>query len=409
MAQIDTSIYNMLGRGVKSVQDYDAEAQAAESAKLGNVLNRAKVDEYQRGIEQQNQLLQLLSGGADANALRKGGFLTQANEWEKNAAQVDKDKAAADASKASANKSSSEVIDQTMKRYRAGLDFIETPQGAARWLEAQYQDPIIGSHIAALSPFDQAVKNIPTDPQAFEQWRQKAGLGMEAYIKKMQEDTKIAETARNNKTQTDVQIRGQNLTNARGVEANNLKAAEIAQGGKPPPGYKWNTDGSLQAIPGGPGDKLPEAQQKQVIGVQNLSNAIKEYRDALKTFKAGDALNPNARATMGTKYNNMLLQAKEAYNLGVLNGPDYEILQSVVTDPRSVKGVITSNDALDTQASELDRIMGGIASTSSQTRPRGAAPGQQPAKSKTIVQTGTHNGKKVVKYSDGSIEYADQP
>ena len=57
-------------------------------------------------------------------------------------------------------------------------------------------------------------------------------------------------------------------------------------------------------------------------------------------------LKPSARAGIGTKYNNMLLQAKEAYNLGVLNGPDYEILQTVITDPRSLTGIATPKKAL---------------------------------------------------------------
>lgn len=143
---------------------------------------------------------------------------------------------------------------------------------------------------------------------------------------------------------------------------------ELAAGGKPPPGYRWTPEGTLAAIPGGPGDKLPESQQKQVVGVNNLSNAIREYRSELGKFGKLDALSPDARARMGTKYNNMMLQAKEAYNLGVLNGPDFDILQSVITDPRSVKGVITSKSALDTQASELDRIMQDVGGVSSKAR-----------------------------------------
>lgn len=157
------------------------------------------------------------------------------------------------------------------------------------------------------------------------------------------------------------------------------QAAEIASGGKPPPGYRWTPDGTLAAIPGGPGDKLPESQQKQVVGVNNLSNAIREYRTELGGFTMSDALKPDARARMGTKYNNMMLQAKEAYNLGVLNGPDFEILQSVITDPRSLKGAITSNKALDTQASELDRIMQGVAGVSSQARQPQQSGGRAPA------------------------------
>lgn len=166
-----------------------------------------------------------------------------------------------------------------------------------------------------------------------------------------------------------VQMRGQDLVDGRAAQ-------EIAAGGKPPPGYRWAPGGSLAAIPGGPGDKLPESQQKQVVGVNNLSNAIREYRAELASFGTGDALKLDTRAKMGTKYNNMMLQAKEAYNLGVLNGPDLSILTSVITDPRSVTGFLTSKGALDTQASELDRIMQDVGKVSGQVR----QPQNQPGK-----------------------------
>lgn len=103
--------------------------------------------------------------------------------------------------------------------------------------------------------------------------------------------------------------------------------------------------------------RAPEAYSKQTAGIANLNTAIQEYQDALTKWGTLDVLSPDARADMGTKYNNMMLQAKEAYNLGVLNGPDYQILQSVVADPTSLRGVVTSNDAMSKQAGELGRIM----------------------------------------------------
>ncbi len=111
---------------------------------------------------------------------------------------------------------------------------------------------------------------------------------------------------------------------------------------------------------------LPAGQAKQVIGVNNLNDAADEYVKVLENFDLYDLANPNERAAMGTVYNNMMLQAKEAYNLGVLNGPDYEILTSVITDPRSINGAITSNTALIKQATELKRIMGKIGSNAGQ-------------------------------------------
>ena len=142
----------------------------------------------------------------------------------------------------------------------------------------------------------------------------------------------------------------------------------------PSSGYMWNKEGTLQTyIPGGPADPtvkaLPEKQQSQLVGINNTRDAISNYRDKLKNIKTYyDYLNPNKYAGMGTAYNNMMLQAKEAYNLGVLSGPDLEVMQSVITDPMSLKGAITSKDALDEQAIELDKIFKKMGSVSGDAR-----------------------------------------
>lgn len=174
--------------------------------------------------------------------------------------------------------------------------------------------------------------------------------------------------------------------------------------GNPPPGERWDEQGRAIPIPGHQKD-LGEGQKKQVLGVQNLSDAIDEYRAELAGWSGVDALSPDKRAGMGVKYNNMMLQAKEAYNLGVLNGPDFAILTSMITDPRSLTGAITSNEAMDKQASELKRIMQKVGANVSNSRP--SVPSQDaPQKAKTVVRTGTANGRKVVQYSDGSVDYA---
>lgn len=110
--------------------------------------------------------------------------------------------------------------------------------------------------------------------------------------------------------------------------------------------------------------EIPADQQKQVVGANNTVQAIQDFRDELGNFTRWSSLSPTARAGMQTKYRNMLLQAKEAYNLGVLNGPDLQILESIVTDPTSFKGTFVGKDVIDTQAKELSRIiqnMGNVA------------------------------------------------
>lgn len=98
---------------------------------------------------------------------------------------------------------------------------------------------------------------------------------------------------------------------------------------------------------------LPEGLNKQVTGAVNLTDAIADYQAKIAGFGIKDFANPNKRAEMGNAYNNMMLQAKEAYNLGVLNGPDYSILQKVVRDPTNISSLAFANDALSKQADSL--------------------------------------------------------
>lgn len=92
---------------------------------------------------------------------------------------------------------------------------------------------------------------------------------------------------------------------------------------------------------------------KQVTGATNLKSAIDDYQSKLKNFSTLDMVNPNARADMSQSYNTMMLQAKEAFNLGVLNGKDWDILQKVVTDPTSPNALLLSKNTMTKQSDEL--------------------------------------------------------
>lgn len=76
----------------------------------------------------------------------------------------------------------SKVMDESLKRYRGALDFIDTPEGASRWLRAQYDDPSTGQFMARFGPFEQTVTRIPSDPQQFQKWRQQAALGLDKFM-----------------------------------------------------------------------------------------------------------------------------------------------------------------------------------------------------------------------------------
>ena len=193
-------------------------------------------------------------------------------------------------------------------------------------------------------------------------------------------------------------LRGQNMTDAR---ARDMQRFTAEQAGKPQfhdgqwvmPPSAGNPQGVATPVAGYQ-KPLDVSQKKQLSGIESLNGAIGEYVNNLQSWNKLGALSPDARAEMGTKYNNMMLQAKEAYNLGVLNGPDFQILQSVVTDPRSLTGAFTSKKALEKQATELGRIMSTVTAPAVRGGGVGAEAGVKPVAGKAPMKGQTVDGYK---------------
>ena len=93
------------------------------------------------------------------------------------------------------------------------------------------------------------------------------------------------EAARSNRAREGLTIRGQNLTDARARESNQV-SRESAQFGKAPTGYRWSEDGqSLVAITGGPADKqstATEGERKAGSLLRRLEGSQAQMQAALK-------------------------------------------------------------------------------------------------------------------------------
>ena len=98
---------------------------------------------------------------------------------------------------------------------------------------------------------------------------------------------------------------------------------------------------------------LPEGATSQVTGVQNVKSALGDLKTRLDTIKPQDMVNPNKRALMSTDYQNVVLQLKEAMKLGVLNGNDYQILTSMITNPNDPKALLVSKE---TQLEQINNL-----------------------------------------------------
>lgn len=207
---IDVSIYQNYLKPPKSIAEYGAEMDAAdqnrmtlESGRMNLIAaKQAQADEqavraaYQQpGFDPQSD-----SGIMELMRLNpKAGFAAAEARQKALKAQADLGHVAAqtDSQRASAQKSTIEAAGTRLKQYRDTLDFIDTPEAAARWITAQFQDPLVSGQMAALGSPEQAVSRIPRDPAGFQQWRQQAAMGMEKHIAEMRQQGVADQSARN--------------------------------------------------------------------------------------------------------------------------------------------------------------------------------------------------------------------
>lgn len=201
---IDTSIYGLSGRGVKSVNDYDREYEALLGARqdrqmgaLQLMLGQQKADEYTRGVERANQL-RALSGTWKADttdeqrvaSLRNAGFANEADALEKGIlermktrATVDKDTAEA-ASKRNADK---------IKAYEfhvQRLGQVSDPQMAEAWLTEG-----VKSGVMSMQEAQQGLKILQSRPDMFPEWKARTLQGGMSALQQMQEARAAAQAA----------------------------------------------------------------------------------------------------------------------------------------------------------------------------------------------------------------------
>lgn len=190
MATIDPSI----AMGVRPIQIENPLNQLAaysqiQSAQQGQQLNALKMQEYQRGLEEENKLRTLLSGGSDINSpdvIRQmyGISPTKGLEFQQKQALIKK-------AGLETTKLESEIVDNKLKQSRQFLDTIDPadPSAPARylaWHEANHKDPVLGPMLTARGvTVDQSRANIDNairqGPQAFAALLNQSKLGVEKF------------------------------------------------------------------------------------------------------------------------------------------------------------------------------------------------------------------------------------
>jgi hypothetical protein len=124
---------------------------------------------------------------------------------------------------------------------------------------------------------------------------------------------------------------------------------------KVPTGYRNTPDGGLEPIPGGPADPArkpdvtPEEMKKLRTARTEAATIVTALEDFKSSFKKAGTLESvksvaGMTTPVNTAYNTAALLAKgeELFNLGVLNGPDLDIIRRTLPDPSTMRGASTS-------------------------------------------------------------------
>jgi hypothetical protein len=93
------------------------------------------------------------------------------------------------------------------------------------------------------------------------------------------------------------------------------------------------------------------------MGVANTNDSLEKLLSTMKNFKSSDMLNPTRRAELGQAHATTLLFAKELFNLGVLNGGDERIVNSVINNPVDFSSTAVPIEAIRKQARDLQGVV----------------------------------------------------
>lgn len=216
----------------------------------------------------------------------------------------------------------------------------------------------------------------------------------------------------------------QNTQSYAAAAASRASAARGSGGsGGAPQGYQWARapDGSvvLSPIKGGPADPNRVAPGEGVkVRASNaqldaLEQSLNMYLSDLdKTTPVGRMLSRGPEVSrVETGHTDLLMQMKNLYELGVLNGPDYMLMTKIVEDPTSLIQVARGTEGLKAQTDTVRSIINRSRNINNAkmgvTQQAPAQPLQQPPQlqlkpqSSRPTATGP-NGERLVLSEDGS-------
>lgn len=292
---IDASIFQNYLRPVKSIQDFDNEAMAAQGNALQLQQQRMQMNALQQQQQDDQALRNYLAGGAKLDTPEGQAGLYRvapkaAGGILKSQAEIAKENAAAGKDKALSAKASQEMIGESIKNSRMNLEGVTTPEQYIAWHEANHKDPVLGPYLESRGvTVDQARARITQalqTPGGFAQLLNESKLGAEkAYANAMQEkefglkQNQFGETVRHNKSTEGIQLTGIRLADSRAREATQAtmsKPFEVTGADGQPVLVQQDKQGNIRPVQGyGPKPQAPNAaQQKELMSINQQRSIL---------------------------------------------------------------------------------------------------------------------------------------
>lgn len=364
MAEVDTSIYRELLKRPKSVAEYDAEHRQAKVDQLNMLMGQAKYDAMQRDVQRQAQLDALLRGGADASRLRSGGFLEQANAWDKNAAEVGQKNAQAGKDKATASATQYKLSRDKIEHMTTALSQFQTPEEARDYIAGEVEKHQSGGDGLPMEAAKQLLSRIPRERDRFGEWKVntlKSVMGPKEQIGFVEPDANTraniasregeGEKNRASRERVAQTLGGQIIQTAGGIMKVPHAGAQATPvtdptGKQVQPPVKPTKAGALPT----PALKMENEELEGVAVVSGMNEDIKRFMNQIETgeLKLGPAENISGRGR-----NLLGLSNKNSQNLRTLD----TTLKKWMNDIKIThKGTQTNKDAQDYMESLIGNI-----------------------------------------------------
>lgn len=358
---LNASIFGNMLSAPKSPEEYAAERENLLAARQSNMLNQSKIDEYQRGVARQGELRNLLAGGADAGALRKGGFLDEAANMEKNAAEVALKKSQGMKYDADAQSAQYKLMRDKLDHSVSALVAAPDPDSARQRINDG-----VAKGMWSMQEAQRMLQQVPNDPAGYQSWRigklqevMNAKDQFESHIKQQQ----IAETGRHNKATEEIQERNNIRSNER-MSSNAVRGVGGGEQPKPPKplpvGALKMQQETLDAIgtAGGINADLGAVLQQVESGSLKLgpvTNAVGSVRNTLGMSDENSQNLATFKATLEKLRNDSLRLNKGVQTDGDAQRAWNELISNI-NDPKVVSKRLKEIQALNERAVEFHQM-----------------------------------------------------